>query len=237
MFLIFTYLVIRKKSCFLVSCLIVLSFYSVKAQQSESTKQVTRFLEIGVTANAYRGDLSTENPKWSSAFHAGLKLNFKKRLNSHLNIGIGTLTGENLNYKVAMEISPEPTPNTFFKTSFVTVNYDLQVHLLKYKGLMVYLSQGFGIIRYEPKNVENNKLLNNFSTRASNESYSNVSVVLPTQAGVNYIFNNGYGVGLQAGWLNSQTDYLDNISQWGNRSKKDNALLFRFAFMIPLTYN
>ncbi len=199
-------------------------------------KRVTRFVEVGVSANAYKGDLSGSYQKWSSAFHAGLKLNFKKRLNSHLNIGIGTLTGENLNYKVATEISPEPTPNTFFKTSFVTVNYDLQVHLLKYKGLMVYLSQGFGIIRYEPKDVENNKLLNNFSTRASNESYSNVSVVLPTQAGVNYIFNNGYGVGLQAGWLNSQTDYLDNISQWGNKAKKDNALLFRFAFMVPLTY-
>jgi hypothetical protein len=211
----------------------------VQAQDTLASKyapKVTRFLELGVSANAYRGDLSASYQKWNPAFQAGLKLNFKKRVNSHINLGIGSVSGENLRYAVTAENGSILTPNTFFKTNFITVNYDLQVHLLKYKGLMVYVSQGLGIIRYEPKDAQNNKLLADFSSRANNELYSNVSVVLPTQAGVTYILPNGYGIGFQAGWLNLQNDYIDNISQWGTRQKKDNVLLYRFAFMVPLTY-
>ncbi|QHT67177.1 hypothetical protein GXP67_11235 [Rhodocytophaga rosea] len=204
--------------------------------QSSEAKKVSRFLEIGVSANAYRGDLGIKNPKWSSAFQAGLKLNFKKRFNSHFNVAIGSVTGQNPDYRFEGTDATPATPNLFFKTNFVAANYDLQVHLLKYKGIMVYVSQGIGLIRYEPKDAENQSLGDNFESRVANETYGNVSLLLPTQAGVNYIFNNGYGVGLQAGRLNLQTDYLDNISQWGNRKKKDNALLFRFSFMIPLTF-
>jgi hypothetical protein len=210
-----------------------------QAQDSLSiqpARKVTRFLELGISANAYKGDLSASYQKWTPAFHAGLKLNFKKRFNSHINLAIGSVSGENLNYAVPSEVTPAPTPNTYFKTNFVTVNYDLQLHLLKYKGLMVYISQGIGLIRYEPKDAQNNKLLDNFSSRASNESYSNVSAVLPTQAGIQYILKNGYGIGFQAGWLNLQNDYIDNISLWSSRQKKDNTLLYRFAFMVPLTY-
>jgi hypothetical protein len=209
------------------------------AQDSLSLKpvpKVTRFLELGISANGYKGDLSGSYQKWNPAFQAGLKLNFKKRINSHFNLGIGSVSGENLTYSVVSESGSTPTPNTFFKTNFITVNYDLQLHLLKYHGLMVYVSQGLGIIRYEPKDAQNNKLLANFSTRASNELYSNVSVVLPTQLGINYIFSNGYGIGFQAGWLNLQNDYIDNVSLWGSRQKKDNILMYRFAFMVPLTY-
>jgi hypothetical protein len=225
----------RTNKWFCVSCIIA-CFYSVQAQQSEEVKEVSRFLEIGVSANAYRGDLSTQHPKWSSAFHAGLKLNFKKRLNSHLNLAIGTIMGQNPDYVFVSEMNPAPSPNLFFKTNFISANYDLQLNLLKYKGFIVYLSQGIGLIRYEPKDDTNETLQNKFDTRAANETYGNVSLMLPTQAGINYILKNGYGIGLQAGWLNPQTDYIDNISQWGNRQKKDNTFMVRFAFMIPLTY-
>jgi hypothetical protein len=221
---------------FLVLC----SVAYAQAQDSlkvTPSRKVTRFFEIGISANAYKGDLSASYQKWTPAFQAGLKLNFKKRINSHINLAIGSVSGENLNYTVSSEsTTPTATPNTFFKTSFVAVNYDLQVHLLKYKGFMLYVSQGLGIIRYEPKDAQNKKLLDVFTSRASNESYSNVSAVLPTQMGVNYVLSNGYGFGFQAGWLNLQNDYIDNISLWGNRQKKDNALLYRFTFMVPLTY-
>jgi hypothetical protein len=217
---------------------ILFCMFSCFSAQAQSTgpKQVSRFLEIGVSANAYRGDLGIANPKWSSAFQAGLKLNFKKRFNSHFNIAIGNITGQNPEYRFENTDTIAATPNLFFKTNFVAANYDLQVHLLKYKGIMVFVSQGIGLIRYEPKDANNQSLGDNFDSRVANETYGNISLLWPTQAGVNYIFNNGYGVGLQAGWLNPQTDYLDNISQWGNRKKKDNTLWVRFSFMVPLTY-
>lgn len=206
-----------------------------KVQFSDSSR-VSRFLEIGISANGYRGDLGIRNPKWGAAFQAGLKLNFKKRFNSHFNLAVGSLTGQNLDYQFESEAVSDATPNLFFKTSFISASYNLQVHLIKYKGIMVYLSQGIGLIRFEPKDAKGQSLADKFDSRASNETYGNISLLLPTQAGVNYVFSNGYGVGVQAGWLNPQTDYLDNISQWGNRKKKDNALLVRFAFMVPLTY-
>jgi hypothetical protein len=217
----------------MVGCLFACFFAQA---QSQEAKKVSRFLEIGVSANAYRGDLGITNSKWSSAFQAGLKLNFKKRLNSHFNLAIGSVTGQNPEYSFQTTDSTAATPNLFFKTNFIAANYDLQIHLLKYKGMMVYVSQGIGLIRYVPKDAENQSLSDNFDSRVANETYGNVSLFLPTQAGVNYVFNNGYGVGLQAGWLNPQTDYLDNISQWGNRKKKDNAFLVRFSFMVPLTF-
>jgi hypothetical protein len=224
-------------NCSTVIFLSLISFTSVHAQREAldtSPKQVTRFLEIGVSANAYKGDLANNYQKWSSAFQAGLKLNFKNRLNSHFNVAVGSITGQNINYTFPDEINPA-TPNVFFKTSFVAANYDLQLHLLKYKGWMIYISQGFGLIRFEPKDEQNKSLQNNFGTQASNETYNNISLILPTQAGISYVFKNGYGINLQTGWLNQQTDYIDNISEWGNRQKKDNTLWFRFACMAPLT--
>lgn len=220
----------------LVAFLILLLAQPAFCQDSLRTQKVTRFVEIGVSANAYRGDLALKYQKWSSLVHAGLQLNFKKRFNSHLNVSVGTLTGQNLTYVHSGEDTLTPSPNQFFKTSVITANYDLQLNLLKHNGWTVFVSQGIGIIRFEPKNADNQPLQNDFTTRPTSETYNNVSLMLPTQLGVHYVFNNGYGVGVQSGWLNQQTDYVDNISQWGNREKKDNVLWVRFAFMVPVTW-
>jgi hypothetical protein len=209
---------------------------SLQLTSSKSNRSVTRMLEVGVSANAYRGDLAMKYQKWSSAFHVGLKLNHKKRVNSHFNISAGTVTGQNLEYVYAGASEGKTTPNRFFTTNFFTFNYDLQINLIKRKNWIVYVSQGIGLIRYKPKDDQDASLQSQFQTRAANETYSNVSLMLPTQAGVMYVFDNGYGAGLQTGWMNTQTDYIDNISQWGNRQKKDNVLWFRFSFIAPLSF-
>lgn len=213
-----------------------------KAAQSEaqvrpatdSARMPVRFLEIGAGANAYRGDLTKRYEKWSSAVHIGLLLNRRERLNGHLNLAIGTLTGQNPAYQFDGEPGAASSPNRFFRTSFFTLNYDLHFNILKTHHWMVYVSQGIGIIRFRPKDDLGNSLQENLATRPPDEIYTNVSLVLPSQAGITYLLANGYGVGLRGGWLNQQTDYVDNISQWGNRKKKDNTLWVRFQFMVPL---
>ncbi|MCZ6900504.1 MAG: hypothetical protein O7F74_09725, partial [Bacteroidetes bacterium] len=45
---------------------------------------------------------------------------------------------------------------------------------------------------------------------------------------------NGFGFGLQTGYLNTTTDFLDNISQWGNKKGNDNVLVTKFSFVISL---
>ena len=52
---------------------------------------------IGVSANAYQGDLNSNFEKWSSIYHFGFKFNTNKKLNGNFNLGFGYLTGENFN--------------------------------------------------------------------------------------------------------------------------------------------
>jgi hypothetical protein len=215
---------------------IFIYFFSNQAfAQSSPAKGVTRLLEVGISANGYRGDLSPKFQSWSPALQLGLKLNAKKRLNGHFNLSIGTFIAQNPDYEFTGSTEQSTTPNIFAKTSFLSLNYDLQVNLIKTHHWIVYLSQGAGLIRFQPKDEQNKPLQSQFSTRPGEENYNNVTILLPTQAGAIYLFDNGFGLGVQSGWLNPQTDYLDNISQWGNRSKKDNVLSFRFSFLAPLT--
>ncbi|CAA9320668.1 MAG: hypothetical protein AVDCRST_MAG56-6942 [uncultured Cytophagales bacterium] len=217
-------------------CLFFALLSAAGRAQPPEPRKVARLLEVGVAANAYRGDLATKYQKWSSAFQLGLKLNGKKRLNGHFNLGIGTVTGQNPDYQYTGAEAQPATPNVYFKTSYVSLNYDLQVNLVKSRHWIAYLSQGAGLFRFSPKDERNQALAGQLDTRAEEESYNNITVLLPTQAGVTYLFDNGYGVGMQSGWLNPQNDYLDNISQWGNRSKKDNVLSFRFSFVAPIAF-
>ena len=222
---------------FLWFCLLLFVFSAAVRAQSSEPRKPTRLLEVGVAANAYRGDLAMKYQKWSSAFQLGLKLNDKKRLNGHFNLSIGSVTGQNLDYQHNGTNMQPATPNRFFKTSYVSLNYDLQVNLVKTQHWIVYLSQGAGLIRFTPKDERNQALLAQLDTRPEEESYNNITLLLPTQAGVTYLFANGYGLNVQSGWLNPQNDYLDNISQWGNRSKKDNVLSFRFSFLAPIAFS
>lgn len=201
---------------------------------TDAAKRPPRYLEIGVSANAYRGDLTKSYEKWSSAVQVGLLFNRRERLNGHLNLAIGTLTGQNPDYVFDGQPGTVPTPNRFFSTSFFTLNYDLHFNIIKTDRWIAYVSQGVGIVRFRPKDDLGGALQENLATRPPDETYNNVSIVLPSQAGVTYFFGNGYGVGMRSGWLNPQTDYLDNISRWGNRTRKDNALWVKFQFLVPL---
>jgi opacity protein-like surface antigen len=198
--------------------------------------QPIRLLEIGIGPTAYRGDLSNGYRKWASAVHVGLKFNRKRRLNGHLNVAFGTVTGQNAGYAFTGESETTPTPNRFFRTSFVSVNYDLQVNLLKTPRWIVYASQGVGFMRFNPKDEFGNPLQDQLNTRTAGESYGNIAVMLPTQAGALYLLPNGYGVGIQGGFANPLTDYLDNISQWGNRNGGDNMLWLKFQFVVPMGF-
>lgn len=195
-----------------------------------------RLLEIGVGPTVYKGDLSDQYRKWASAFYLGVKFNKKHRINGHLNLAIGTITGQNAGYTFTGESETTPTPNRFFKTSFFSLNYDVQVNLLKRPHWIIYVSQGIGFTRYNPKDEYGASFQNQLNSRPANETYGSISAVLPTQTGVMYLLSNGYGAGVQGGWLNPQSDYIDNISQWGNRSKKDNVLWVKFQFIVPLGF-
>lgn len=203
---------------------VLLLSQSLWAQDSRS------FLTVGVSSNAYMGDLSPSPKKWTSSFHLGLKFHKARLLNGQFNLSFGTITGQNRHH----EAVSEGEANDFFQTRVITANYDLQINLLKANHYAIYVSQGIGFTHYNPQNEYYEPLQEIPSTRAVNETYGNTAIILPTQIGAYYIFKNGYGIGLQSGIMNTMTDYLDNISQLGSNEGNDNILMNKVSFMVPL---
>jgi len=215
----------------LISLLISIISLHCNAQEPDSIQQnITYFLELGVSANAYRGDLTIRYEKWTQAIHVGMKLSRKKRLNGYIGLTIGKVTGENINYTYET--------NKFFVTNFIIFNYDLKVNIITREFFVLYLSQGIGLMRFTPKDKDNNDLASNPDTRAKEESkqYRNISFLFPQTIGAIYIFNNHYGVGLQIGLLNQSTDYVDNISLLSDQKIRDNILQYRFILYAPIKF-
>lgn len=213
--------------------LIPISSAFAQSTPIDSTLKIKYLVELGISANAYHGDLSYSVPTWGASFQAGIKFNPQARFNSHLNVSIGSISGENFAYSFSNEASPKTSPNIFFKTNIFTLNYDLQYNFIKKRHWAVYFSQGLGILRFMPKNENGEKLQDIITTRPKGENYSNISVCFPTSLGGTYLLDNGYGVGLQASMLNPITDYIDNISQWGTKSGNDKIWMVKFYVLIP----
>lgn len=200
--------------------------YSLQAQQPLS------FVHAGFSMNQYRGDLQADYPGFTGSLQLGIQLNRSKRFNGSLTIGYGTISGQNSQYRFYGDETA--TPNRFFSSSFFSVQYDLHLNLLKKRQYLLYLSQGLGLFRYQPEDDRGRSLQDRFETRPSNETYGNSAVMLPTKIGALYLLPNQWGVGLEAGYLNPLSDYLDNISLWGNDSGNDNVLQLQLRVYVPL---
>ncbi|MEM9674873.1 MAG: hypothetical protein AAF992_19925 [Bacteroidota bacterium] len=191
-------------------------------------------IAIGISTNAYRGDLGQPYDKWTLAFQGSLLFNHQRRLHGGIHASYGTLTGQAQGERV---FDPdENNPNRFFKTTIFSVHYALEYDLVRRENIVVYLSQGLGFARFSPNDQFNRNLLDNLSTRAPNETYGNVAAMLPTQVGATYFFPNRFGIGTKVGFANYLTDYIDNVSQLGNVSGNDNAFHVQFLFFIPATF-
>ncbi len=213
----------------------------LKINQDTTIKKVNdtkylRFLEIGVGATAYKGDLNSRYDYFASSLQIGIKFNKKKRLNSHLNLTIGSVIGQNYQYKFSSTNVPigTATPNQYFKTSIFSFQYDLQYNFIKKTNFILYMSQGIGFLRFVPKDDEGKELQDQRNTRANDETYNNTTLTLPLSFGAIYILKNGYGFGIQASYLFPQTDYIDNISSWGQESGKDKIAIVKFWLAVPL---
>ncbi|MDQ3394330.1 MAG: hypothetical protein M3512_09505 [Bacteroidota bacterium] len=215
------------KYCFFIALILFTSFAHGQDEK--------HFVQVGVTANAYKGDLQKSYENWGSSFHLGLRFNKKKRLNGSFLISIGSVTGQNLNPIFQNIENSTIQPNRFFRSSILTGQYDLQVNIIKTEQFAVFLSQGVGLMRHNPKDDQGNNLLDQNSTRAPNEDFNNISIMFPTQAGASLKLKNDFGFGIQTGFLNTLTDYIDNISMLGSNNGNDNILFVRLSFLAPIS--
>ncbi|HWZ23225.1 MAG TPA: hypothetical protein VNW06_11260 [Cytophagaceae bacterium] len=209
--------------------LFVFSAFTAFAQ----TKLPNRFVEIGFSTNSYKGDLSHSYSQWANGVHIGILFNKKKRLNGHLNLMVGSAIAQNPNYFFDDGSNPQPTPNNYARIRMFAVNYDVHLNLYKKHNLIVYLYQGIGLLRFDPRASDNTHLLNDLSTRPPNETYSNICIFLPHGIGALYVSKIGFGVGFQAGFLNTMSDHIDNVALWGDRKKNDNILSYKMTVYVP----
>lgn len=206
---------------------------SNSALVNNSRPRVDQYLEIGISANAYWGDLSSLE-QWSPIFHVAWQFNRARRFNSRIGLSLGYLTGENRFYLLENNLQGVITPNTFFRTSWFSVDYDLRYNISKSRNHVIFVSQGIGLLRFDPQDEEGASLLDDIATRPEGETYSNAAVYFPTSIGAAYYLKNGYGIGCQLSVLNTQSDFIDNLKEWGVESGNDNALRFKIHVLIPL---
>ena len=153
-----------------------------------------------------------------------------------MNLGFGQVEGQDPNYQPPVIDGVVPTPNTFFKTNYVSFNYDMRYHIVKKNNYWIYVSVGVGLIRFNPKDENGNSLSELPETRFLDESFNKMTFILPVQLGVLYFLPNYYGIGLEFGLLNTMTDYVDNISDWGVKDGIDNILQLKISFIAPLRF-
>jgi hypothetical protein len=192
-----------------------------------------RMLQVGLSANAYRGDLTFKYATWTPAFQAGLLFNRKKNWNGSLLISSGKVTGQQLGYTYG-DGSSNATPNDYFSTTFFTLGYQLQGNLVKTKRWNWYIAQGFELMRFTPHDRDNKKLADQKNTRDKNESYGKSTLALPSSMGLSYTLNNGLAICIKAGWRNPNSDYIDNISRLSKSVQKDNIAFFMWALNVPI---
>ncbi|MGB0524406.1 MAG: outer membrane beta-barrel protein [Flammeovirgaceae bacterium] len=188
------------------------------------------FFQLGVSANSYKGDLQESYDKLSSGFHFGVRVHGDKRVNGGLLFHAGSLTGQNVRFVSA---DPSITPNSFFKTRLLSGQFNLNINIIKKDNFRLFISQGIGLLNFQPENDLGEQLLDLPDTRSFGESYTNNALILPTALGVLYTLKNGFGLALRFTYLNPQTDYLDNISTLGPDDNNDRVFQTNLTLLVP----
>lgn len=218
-------------SILILACVLV----SQNASAQDSLKRKRKEIYLGIGPVSYSGDLGKAYSGSSLLFTAGIKFNKDKKLNGNVKISIGSVTGQELDYTTVDNTGVPATPNTFFKSTFIGLNYEAHFNFINKENIKVYLSQGIGLFRFDPRDEEDNRLTDLPDTRPIGESYRNVVIQLPTQLGAKYYLPNDFAIGVQVGFINPITDHLDNLAIWGNKNGNDNILSFQFQIHAPLS--
>ena len=208
-----------------------LLLFTLIAQTSFSQNKKA-FFQIGISGNTYKGDLQESYDKLASGVHFGIRVHGEKRVNAELLFHAGSITGQNVSFN---QDNPSITPNTFFKTRLLSGQFNININLIRKENFRLYLSQGIGLLSFDPENDLGEKLIDLSDTRQAGETYTTNTLMLPTGLGALYTLKNGFGFALRLSYLNPQTDYLDNISAYGTSDKNDRVFQTNFTFLIPFT--
>ena len=188
-------------------------------------------LEVSLSGVSYKGDLDGGYNKFRNAVGLGFHIINEKRLNTHFLFQSGSVIAQSPTHPSKINGFKI---ERFVNTKFLTFQGDLQYKFLKKENTQVYFSQGFGIISFNLENNNEEDLIEKTSSRAEGETVNNLTIILPTSLGIRHYINDYIAISTDIGFYNTQTDYLDNISQLGSNAGNDNIFYFRLTGVIKL---
>ena len=212
-----------KKQVGIITLLSFLLAFSVSGQDSTLTK----FAGISFGSSIPKTDLEPTYKKPGVQLSAFMQFTPNRWLNVGFWVSVGEVQSENR--EVRFFDQSEFQINDFARTNYQSIHVEPSVHVLKKPNYSIYLSQGFGFLRFVVFDRDKSNLANHLSSRSQGEDYSNFAVLLPTTLNAYYFLPNSFGLHLRTGFLNPQTDYLDNISTFGNPENNDNLFILQFS--------
>jgi hypothetical protein len=219
-----------KKQAGILTLICFLLAFSVFAQDSTFTK----FAGISFGASIPKTDLEPTYKKPGAQLSAFMQFASKRWLNVGIWVNAGEVQSENRDVRFFDQ--SEFQINDYARTTYQSIHVEPSIHFIKKENYSIYLSQGFGFMRFAVYDKNNNDLANQLNSRTEGEEYSNFTVLLPTSLNGYYFLPNNFGFHCRIGWLNPQTDYLDNISNFGNPDNSDNIFTMQLSLIKRFNY-
>lgn len=200
---------------------------------SRNYRQPVILLETTAGGTTYKGELHPQFSRWGAVASIGIRFNFKKRLNGALRASYGKISGQSLE---PLQLAESTTPAPYFATSFLSAQYHLHLNLLKTRKFQVFVAQGAGFMRFDPRDEQQQSLSSQATTRPPGQEYATTTAVLPTSLGAIALLPNGYGAGIRTELLNPLSDYLDNLSLPAGSGNIDQVFSIQATVLVPLSF-
>lgn len=205
-------------------------------QQQDSTLALVvntykqRHVVLGASAWQYSGSYGSSGQPLQAGFFLGFRTNKARYLNTRFELGYGSIAGNNLAFALNDPNVQGPAPS--FQTSMLYAQAELNLNLVKTEQWQLYLSAGFGILNFTPRDGSGLPLATVNASRALGELYGTTTTWLPVGIGGMYWVPNGPGIGLQVTLQNPTTAYLDNADRLAPGN--DQVISSKLSVFLPL---
>ncbi len=209
-----------------------MAYFFSEAIAQNNTQQP---LQLGISAAAfsYQGDLVAPG----EAFHrvsagAGLSLQFdsQRRIQPQLSAGFGKFVAQYRDLPPLNGLQP----NRFVTTNFFYARLILKAKFIRQGPIRPYVGVGIGLLIFNPRDINGNKLAQNTVSRAPGESYSNLTAIFPLNPGCMFRLSDFISLGIDYYYMPTGSPYLDNVGKLGpNNGKSDK--LHQLSFTMYIT--
>jgi hypothetical protein len=111
--------------------------------------------------------------------------------------------------------------NTYARTRYVNADLVFRFVFLKMSRIRPHIGLGAGFLNFSIVDEQARNLDTRTETRARDETYTTTALYLPVVLGARLRVNDFASILLEYKQFNTNTDYLDNIGQAGNRAGND----------------